>query len=155
MPIAALQALTANLSRDPKKTKPFTIADFTLFRDREEQGGPFRAEVAAVALELRHEDRTPRLLIVAWDAVLSSVKDNVTAPECRALCSDDSKVWVLAPSWENGNCRGGLVMVEGAVSGPMLLRDVDRQLLSYRLVVPKRPGLGWLEAELLLLSAET
>jgi hypothetical protein len=50
--------------------------------------------------------------------------------------------------------RCGLVAVHGAIHGPVLLRDIDRKLLSYRLVLPQQKGFGWLQAGLLLLQAE-
>lgn len=149
--------LLANINRDSKKQpKPFTINDFTFFNEKAEKAsGPLSALVAAVAMELRHEDKTPPLLLAAWDQVLASLKDGTKTPEVRALHSADDAVWVLAPSWEGRNCRGGLVMVKGRCSGPVPLRDIDRPLNRYELVVPERKGLGWLEGELLLLAAET
>ena len=50
LPIAALQALTANINRDPKKSKPFTALDFAMFRERESDDKVLTPEVAATAL---------------------------------------------------------------------------------------------------------
>lgn len=150
-------ALTANINRDTKRApKPFEVSDFLLFaqKDDEEVDG-FSPEVAAVALELRHEDRCPRLLICCWGEVLQGSKTAAKAPDVRALRSDDEKVWVLCPKWEGRNCRGGLVLVEGCLSGRVQLRDLDRSLNVYELMVPERSGFGWVEEGLLLLAAET
>jgi hypothetical protein len=154
LPIAMLASLTANINRDPKKSKPFQPKDFALFGRGEKPTKSFTAEVAAVALALRHEDKCPPLLLSAWNHVLASATDNATPPEVRALRSDDEAVWVLAPKWEGRNCRGGLVLVKGRISGTVRLRDLDRPLLTHDLVVPERQGFGWLEAGLLLVAGK-
>jgi hypothetical protein len=153
LPIAQLTALTRNLNIDPKKTKPLGTTDFALYRDKPQSDKVFSPEVAAVALALRHEDRCPPLLLAAWNHVLASTTEDATTPEVRALHSDDNTIWVLAPKWEGRNCRGGLVLVKGRVSGSVHLRDVDRPLLTHDFIVPERAGFGWLEAGLLLVAA--
>lgn len=156
LPLAQLVALTANINRDPKKSKPFALQDFCLFGEKREEGDAVLSpQTAAVAMELRAEDKAPPLVIAAWPQVLASLQQSVTVPKCRALHSDDGAVWVLAPVWEGSNVRGGLVAVEGHISGAVLLRDLDRPLLTYRLVLPNRPGAGWYEGGCLLLSAES
>lgn len=153
LPVAQLVALTANINRDSKKQpKPFVTPDFCLFRREEPDAQQMSAAVAAVALDLRHEDRCPPLLLAAWPQVLAAVKDGTRTPELRALHSDDEAVWILAPQWEGANCRGGLVVVRGQISGTITVRDLDRPLMVHRLVLPQRPGFGWLEAGLLLLG---
>jgi hypothetical protein len=87
--------------------------------------------------------------------VLASAADGTRMPEVRALHSDDDAVWVLAPVWEATGIRGGLVLVKGQISGSVLLRDLDRPLLTHQLQLPERPGFGWIEAGCLLLSAES
>jgi len=154
LPIAALQALTANMNRDPKKTKPFTALDFAMYREKPKDDKVLSAEVASVALALRHEDRCPPLLVTAWNHVLASATEEASLPEVRALHSDDDAVWVLAPKWEGRNCRGGLVLVRGRVSGVVRVRDIDRPLVVHDFVIPERPGFGWLEAGLLLVAGK-
>lgn len=151
LPVAQFAALFANANRDPAKSQPFKAEDFCLFRDG--GGGseaPFSPEVAAVALELRHQHRAPELLLTVWPQVLESSKTAGKVPKVRALRSDDQAVWVLAPAWEGRNIRGGLVLVRGAVGGRLQLRDIDRPLLAYDVVMPRRPGYGWIEAGTLL-----
>lgn len=152
LPVAQLAALTANINRDPAKSKAFEAADFCLFRDEGGRGSDaaFSPEVAAVALELRHQQRAPSLLLAVWPQVLASSQATAKVPKVRALRSDDDAVWVLAPQWEGRNIRGGLVLVRGAISGTLHLRDLDRPLLAYDVVIPKRPGFGWIEAGTLL-----
>ena len=154
LPVAQLAALLANVNRDPKKGKPFSLQDFTLFAEDRKDDSVLSPEVAAVALELRHEDKAPPLLITCWPQVLASVKDGTKLPSPRALHSDDQAVWVLAPKWEGTNVRGGLVLVKGRISGTIVLRDLDKPLLSYNLKLPERSGFGWMEAGCLLVSAE-
>ena len=108
-PVASLQALTANLNRDPKKTKPFTTADFMLFRDtdaEEQEKAVLTPDVAAAMLELRHRGELSGLLLVAWPQVVASATSEGKPPEILALHSDDRKVWVVAPVWEGRNLRG-------------------------------------------------
>lgn len=153
LPVAALQALTANINRDPKKGQPFTLQDFCLLGESQGKAeAVFSAKTAAVALSLRAENQLPALLLTAWPQLLASAKDKVNPPEVRALKSDDETVWVLAPTWEGKHVRGGLVAVKGQISGTVLLRDVDRPLARYKLQIPARAGFGWLEAGLLLLK---
>lgn len=152
LPIAQLTALMANINRDPKQGKPFSTEQFCFYREAPEPEG-LSAETAAVALALRHEGRCPPLVIAAWPQVLEAATEATRLPEVRALVSDDEAVWVLAPRWEAGNIRGGLVAVRGRHAGVMELRELDRPLIRHRLKLPERPGFGWLEADLLLVAA--
>lgn len=154
LPLAQLTALTANINRDPKKSQAFQAKDFCIFKeDRPEAKGQLPPEAAAVALDLHHQKRLPPILLCAWQEVLKSAKEGVVSPEVKALHSDDEKVWVLAPSWEGTNIRGALVAVHGQLKGAVKLRDLDRPLAVYEVVLPEREKAGWLEAGLLLASA--
>lgn len=154
MPVAQLAALLANVNRDPKKGKPFSLQDFQLFAGEQKAERRLSAEVAAVALALKHEDKAPPLLVSVWNEVLSSAADGTRMPAVRALHSDDDAVWILAPTWEATGIRGGLVLVRGQISGTRTLRDLDRPLLTHQLQIPERAGFGWIEAGCLLLLAE-
>lgn len=151
LPIAAHSALLANIHRDPAKGKPFRPLDFCLWQEQEREA-ELSAEVAAVALHLRAEGKLPAIVLAAWQAILASAKQAAKLPEVRVLRSDDEAVWVLAPVFEGRNVRGGLVAVARQISGPMLLRDQDRPLLTYRLRIPARQACGWLEGGLLLIG---
>lgn len=61
---------------------------------------------------------------------------------------------MVAPKFEGENVRG-LVCVGDYIHGPILLRDVDRSLMTYRLNLPHRPdaAAGWVEAGHLLAPA--
>ena len=156
LPVAQLSALTANINRDPKKGQAFTAVDFCMFREAERSNDAFAPEVAEVALMLKHDDTYPPLLLAVWPQILASAKAGAKVPEVRALRSDDEAVWVLAPKWEGRNCRGGLVLVRGHLSGVITLRDLDRPLVRHQFVLPERPGFGWIEAgHLLLATSET
>lgn len=156
LPVAQLVMLTANLNRDPKKSsQPFQLQDFCLFKEDKHDTPVLPPAAAHVALGLRHEGRLPSVLLSVWQEILASVQQSAAPVEVRALASDDGAVWVLAPQWEGRNIRGGLVAVDGRVHGAVVVRDVDRQLLTYRLQVPQRKGFGWVEAGCLLLAAET
>ena len=142
----------ANINRDPKKSQSFSTEQFCFYRDTTRQDKGISAETAAVALALRHEDRCPPLVIAAWPQILDAAKDGVPVPSVRALHSEDGSVWVLAPRWESGNCRGGLVVVRGKIAGSVELRELDRPLMRHRLKLPERKGYGWLESDLLLVA---
>lgn len=155
MPLAALQALTANINRDSsKRPKPFEPSDFALFRTDERDDKLLAPEVAATALALRAERKDAPVLLAAWDQVLASATESATPPEVRALCSDDRLVWLLCPKWEHGHIRAGLVAVGDAIHGPIRLRDVDRPLATYTVVLPDRRTGAWLETGVLLLTAQ-
>jgi hypothetical protein len=146
--------MLANINRDTtKRPQPWPIDDFCFYGDQRnspDNRGGIPPEAAAVALSLKHENRCPEILLVAWPAIVEAADDTTKPPPVRALHSDDGAVWVLAPQMMQGGCRGGLVAVRGTVSGPVLLRELDRPLLTHRLVLPKRTGYGWLEASLFL-----
>jgi hypothetical protein len=154
LPVAQLTALMANVHLDPAKSAAFTTEQFCFFREQEQPDG-LSAEVAAVALALRHEDHCPPLVISIWPDVLAASKPGATVPAVRALRSDDDAVWVLAPRWEGRNVRGGLVVVRGQISGPVTVRELDRPLCRHEVRLPKREGFGWLEADLLLAGEPT
>lgn len=146
-------ALTANINRDSKKQpKPFSTNDFTLFTPPEREPATLAPEVAAIALALRHEDRAPKMLIAVWPQILASIRPEVKAPSTRVYVSEDERVWAIAPRWEGGNCRAGLLLVSGQLSGSMVLRDIDRPLLKHVFAIPKRGGMGWIESDSLLLA---
>ena len=154
LPIAALQALTANINRDPKKSKPFTALDFAMFRERESDQKVLSPEVAATALALRAEKKDAPILLAAWDKVLASATTSAKIPEVRALHSDDNQIWILCPTWEGKNVRAGLIAVADHIFGVVRLRDIDRPLTTYSLNIPDRRTFAWLETGLLLPAAE-
>ena len=141
----------ANINRD-SKTPAFSTEQFCFYREADKPDG-IPPDAAAVALALRHEGRCPSIVIAAWSDVLQAAKQAAKVPPIRALVSDDEAVWVLAPRWESGNIRGGLVAVRGRHAGVMELRELDRPLIRHRLKLPQRAGFGWLEADLLLVTA--
>ena len=151
LPVASMASLLANIHRDPKKGEPFKPLDFCLWQERE-QKAELSAEAAAVALNLRAEGKLPSIVLTAWQEILASAKPDGKLPAVRALKSDDDRAWVLAPVWEGTHVRGGLVAVNGQISGSVLLRDVDKPLLTYRLQFPARTAVGWLEGGLLLIG---
>jgi hypothetical protein len=155
LPIAYLHSTLANIHRSEKQPEAFKLADFCLFKDREEvpERGALSAAVAAAALALRQENLAPPIVLAAWPQILEAAKAGGPVPAVRALRSDDQAVWVLAPTWEGANVRGGLVCVARPIHGEMVLRDLDRPLLRYRLRIPDRRAAGWLEADLLLAAA--
>ena len=155
LPVAQLVMLTANMNRDPKKSaQPFELRDFCLFKEEEQENPVLPAAAAHVALALRHEGRLPNVLLTVWKEVLAAAALPNEVPPVRALASDSGEVWVLAPSWEGRHIRGGIVSVDGRVSGVVVVRDIDRPLLTYRVAVPEHRGFGWVEAGCLLLAAE-
>lgn len=154
LPTAQLLALTANINRDSKKQpKPFSMKDFALFAPQEREEAALPPEVAAIALALRHEGKAPPLLIAVWPQILASLRPEVKPPATRVYVNEDESVWALAPSWEGGNVRAGLLLVSGRIHGPVALRDMDRPLLKHVVVIPNRGGMGWVEGQSLLLAA--
>lgn len=152
LPQAQHMALLANINRDPKKSKPFTAADFAVFQPPKPDEAKLPPAVVATALALRHEGTLPELLMAAWPQVIAGMQDAGTPPFIRALHSDDKEVWVLAPTWEGRNVRAGLVAVGRYIHTPVLVRDLDRPLLTYTLRFPDRKLAGYLESGLLLVS---
>ena len=155
LPIAALQALTANINRDAKaRPKAFTAAEFVIFRRSDSDATLLPGHVAATALPPRAAHKHSPTLLAAWDQVLASADETSRPPAIRALHSDDKQVWVLCPEWEGRNIRGGLVAVGDNIHGPIRLRDVDRPLSTYTVILPDRRTFAWLESGLLLRTQE-
>ena len=152
LPQAQHMALLANINRDPKKSKPFCAADFALFQPPKADEAKLPAAVVSTALALRHEGHLPEMLMAAWPQVVAGMNDAAASPSIRALRSDDNEVWVLAPTWEGRNIRAGLVAVGRYLNAPVLVRDLDRPLLTYTLRFPDRKLAGYLESGLLLVS---
>jgi hypothetical protein len=153
LPVAALQAMTANINRDTKKTKPFSALDFAMYRERHIDDKVLPPAVAATVLALRAERKDAPILLAAWDKVLASADGSATPPAVRALHSDDRMAWIICPTWEGKNIRAGLIAIGDAISGTTTLRDVDRPLATYTVTIPDRRTFAWLESNLLLIAA--
>lgn len=152
MPIAQLTALTANINRDSKKApKPFAVEDFCLFAERNRKSDQFPPEAAAIALALRRDGECPDALIACWPEVLAAANESSSVPSVQVLWSDDRAVAILAPTWEGKNIRGTLV-VSAMVSGTVVLRDRDRPLLTYCVVIPPRQHFAYVAAGELVLA---
>ena len=131
LPIAQLASLTANINRDSKRSpKPFTLEDFALFYERDKTEG-FPEQAALVALSLRREQRMPSVLIGVWPQLLEAAKGANGMPQIRALISDDNSVALLAPKAEGKHWRGLLAVTQYPPKGEVILRDLDRPLLTY------------------------
>jgi len=154
LPFARFQSLFFNSKRD-SKTKPFEFDTFLTYRaPNQDTSKQITAATAAVLLSLQAEEHLHPLLLACWQDVLSSATEHEPMPDVRALVSEDEQVWVIAPQWEGANIRG-LVCVGDYIHGPILLRDIDRSLMTYKLNLPHRPAAaaGWLESGLLLVPA--
>lgn len=153
LPIACFQALFANANRD-SKSKPFSPEDFTVFKRREETEARLSPATGAALIALQAEGTLHPLLLSCWNDAVQSVPKGASTPEVRALVSHDRNVWVVAPSWEGANIRG-LVCVADFIHGPVVLRDIDRRLMTYEVRLPRRgdAAAGWIEAGHLLLGA--
>jgi hypothetical protein len=130
---------------------PLEVTDLYAFG--EPKPARIAPEVAAVIMELQHEQKAHPLLLTVWEDVTTAASEHVKVPEVRALRSDDQTVWIVAPTWEGKACRAGLVAVGTQISGEVLVRDMDRPLLTYRVVVPERQGCGWVATGELLAAA--
>jgi len=152
MPIAHLAALTANINRDTeKRSDPYTMRDFLLFADPEKGGqGRLGAATAEAMLDLRRRRLLPDHMIAAWAEVLKSARPGTALPECKALASECDGVWAVNPRVERDGFRCGLVGVHGVIRGPVVVKDVDRPLITYTLQVPPRNAAGWMAHDLWL-----
>lgn len=116
--------------------------------------GGISPRAAAAVMKLANVGKCPAYVLPAWEEVLATVqKATVDPPECLMLQSDDGLLSVVAPEFSDRGIRGGLVAAGGQVSSEVVVRDPERPLLSWRVRVPERKGSGWIEAEMLLLTA--
>lgn len=152
-PLAQFQALFCNANRDPK-SKAFTAEEFRIYRPPASRDTQITAPTAAALLSLHQDARLHPLLYACWAEALHAATDTAPAPPLRALVSDDNAVWLVAPVWEGENARG-LVCVAEALWGAVVLRDIDKPLITYRFEIPRRAGAaaGWIAAGHLLVRA--
>jgi hypothetical protein len=132
-------------------TPPLEVDDLYAFG--EPKAARISQEVAAVIMELQHEQKAHPLLLTVWEDVPKAASEHVKVPEVRALRSDDQTVWIVAPRWEGTACRAGLVAVGAQISGAVLVRDMDRPIMTYCLVLPEVEGCGWVATGELLAAA--
>ena len=132
LPVAQLSALLANINRDSKKNKPFSLYDFTLFHERDLAEG-FPPDAALVAIALRRERKLPDVLIGVWPQLINAAKQGSKVPEVRALISDDLTVGLLAPKPVGRDWKGLLAVSQHPPDSWVVLRDIDRPLNTYRL----------------------
>ena len=150
VPIAQLTASFINANKSEGKALGWR--DCTFFADPAEDVG-IMPEVAAAIMALHHERKAAPILLAAWPDVVKAATAEAKAPSVRALVDDRREVWLIAPQWENGCIRAGLAAVGRMVSGPLLLRDVDRPLVSYMVTLPERQAAGWIEGRVLVQAA--
>ena len=153
LPIAQLASLTANINRDTRRTpKPFTLQDFALFYKSDKTEG-FPPQAAMVAMSLRRENRMPDVLIGVWPQLLAAVKQATSMPPIRALISDDDTVALLAPKQEGKHWRGLLAVTQYPAEGQIVLRDVDRPLLTYSVQLGKTGHSSYVTDQELVLAS--
>ncbi len=147
IPIAQLAALTRNLQATGQ---PVPTRDFLVFVDPDDTRREFAPAVAATLLDLEREDRSHPLLRAVWQQVKDAATATAEAPEVRAWRSRCGEVWLICPTVEGQHVRAGLAACGTQDPGTVELFDVDRPLLTYRVVVPRRPCGGWFAAGMLL-----
>ena len=150
VPIAQLTASFINANKSEGKALDWR--DCAFFADPAEDVG-ILPEVAASIMALHYERKAAPILLAAWPDVVKAAKPDTKTPSVRALVDDQQEVWLIAPQWENGCIRAGLAAVGRMVSGPLLLRDVDRPLVSYMVTLPERQAAGWIEGRVLVQAA--
>lgn len=155
-PMARFAWLYFNAHRGEKQ-QPLPLEQFRVYampnEDAQVEAG-ISAEAAAAVVSLANDGKVPPYVLGAWGEVQKVANARpIEAPSPRLLRSDDGMVSVVAPRFVDRGVRGGLVGVGGIVSGEVVVRDIDRPLLTWKVVVPRRAAAGWVEANLLLLTA--
>jgi hypothetical protein len=154
-PVARFQWRYFNGHRS-EGTPEMPVEQFRCFlTDAAPQGsGGLSGKAAAAVMALANAGQCPPYVLPAWGEVMATVnRQPVDAPECRLLQTEDGQLSVIAPQFLEVGIRGGLVAAGEEISGEVVLSDVDRPLLTWRVIVPERKGSGWIEAEMLLLTA--
>lgn len=141
-----------------EKVQPQPLEEFRVYPmpgdDAASADAGISGEAAAAVLSLVNEGCCPAYLLGAWQEVQKAAKAAPKDPPMpRLLKSDDGLVAVVAPRFVDGGIRGGLVGVAGTVSGKVVVRDHDRSLLTWQVMMPQGRVGEWIEANLLLLLA--
>lgn len=153
---AQICSLLYNINRDSKKGKSTTHRDWQFFFDKEEvkEEDELPPVVAHICLALKHEGMLPPLLVGLWKHVVKRSAIPCEVPEIRALVNEDQTVVALAPTWEGSNIRAFFASKGHKEEEIILLRDIDRPLLKYSIVVPNRTMAVHFQEGALLLSSE-
>lgn len=123
--IANLAALTANINRDPKKTKsPYRAVDFCYFADKEDLNNPDAINAAAY-LKLLEDKNLPAWALFCYPQ-MKGMDDGVAAPNPVAAIGDGFVL--LAPQPANGGMEG-LLIAENRVAGQKRRAHMGRQKL--------------------------
>jgi hypothetical protein len=132
------------------------IDDFRCYPLEDPGGGDngIPPKAAAAVLALANRGQCPSYVLGAWgDVQAVANRRPMDPPGCLMLQSENGMLTVVAPEFLPQGIRGGLVAAGEALSGEVVLRDPERPLLSWTVVVPERQGAGWIEAQMLLLTA--
>lgn len=155
-PVVRATWLWANANRGEKQ-QAIPIEDFRVYT-LPDSGVPHKPgippDAAASVLSLANDGVCPPYLLGAWDEIRKAAEAHPQdPPSTRLLISDDGMFAIVAPKFLKQGVRGGLVGAGKAVSGTVRVRDHDRSLLFWDVVVPQRKGAGWIEAHCLVLTA--
>lgn len=157
-PVLRLTWLTAAINRS-SDAPPLTREQLESFRcfklEEDDNTGniDLDAETAAAMMSLQRENKCPPHLLGAWPWVEKGLKEGIHPPERRALISDCKRVAIINPSITQHTITGKIVGVDNIV-GYITVRDIDRQLLSYRVIVPRKGTPGWIARDLTLKVAD-
>lgn len=155
-PVVRATWMWANANRGEKQ-QPIPVEEFrvyTLPKSDDSWNGDVPADAAAAVLSLANDGKCPPYLLGAWDQIRAAAEARPQdPPNPRLLISDDGMFSIVAPRFLDSGIRGGLVGAGNPVTGIVRVRDHDRRLLHWDVVVPERKGAGWIEAHCLVLTA--
>lgn len=128
--VANLTALTANLNRDPKKTKtPFKASDFCFFANATEKNDPDEINASAY-FELIEKKLLPSWALFVFSE-MKKMKSSIPAPDPVAAIGDG--FILLAPRPVNGGMEG-LLIAQRRASGQVI--DVTLGRMKAKATVP-------------------
>lgn len=153
-PVARFMALYAN-AHLPEGKPPFDVDQFRLFLAADSTPERMTATTAAAALSLFRDGTLPPMLAAVMPQVQEAAKPGIQPPTIRAFRSEDDSLWLIAPEWEGSAVRVGLAGASFSTARVVVVHDIDRPLLTYRVTVPAFSGAGWVEAGILLPAAAT
>ena len=124
--VANLTALTANMNRDPKKTKqPYSPHDFCFFADASDGNDPDAINASAYFDLIDNKQLPPWALFVF--AEMKKMRSSLPAPDPVAATGDG--FILLAPSPVNGGMEG-LLIAQQKVSGQTIEVRLGRMKLK-------------------------
>lgn len=129
-PISLMMSHQAEMNRDKKKRKkPFSLEEFYIYRDLEEED-KIDPIYGAASQELIKNKQFPSWALFVYKELMQQA-DQASPPE--VLCYQHPDAIVLAPVLADGSCRGMLIAKEAASDKLLEMRSPCGKMIKIKM----------------------